>query len=106
MVREPRASVQGLAQRLEAIAEVHGSRTGGGYCGTTQGLWSINQKQYSFILGPWSLAQGPKLLDRNFHPGEFSFGFLPLCKMAVRPSRRSTQYPSHRWSIFFKTLDL
>jgi hypothetical protein len=77
MVRGPRSSVQGLAQRLEAIAEVHGSRTGG-YCGTTKGLWSINQKQHSVILGPWSLAQGPKLLDRNFHPGVFSFGFC-LC---------------------------
>jgi len=80
-----------------------GPRTGG-YCGTTQGLWSINQKQYSLILGPWSLVQGPKLLDRKFHPGVFSFGFLPLCKTAVRPSRRSTQYPSHRWSIFFRAL--
>ena len=33
------------------------------------------------------------------HSGVISFGFLPLCNTAMRPSRRSTQYPSHRWSI-------
>ena len=46
--------------------------------GTTQGLWSINQKQYSFILGRWSLVHGPKLLDRKFHQGYFHLGFC-LC---------------------------
>ena len=81
-----------LAPKLAAVAEVQGPRTWKrGLLCRIHMLGTKRAKGTPLKKGPWLLVHGPKVLAEQIHLGVISFGFLPLCNTAVRPSRLSTQ---------------